>query len=83
MITQAQMQYLITNNGVPYYLADPSFQLPGVYYWDGKNNIHVQSLIEKLQSTLKSIANADTLDWDDPQDFKAWAQSRARWALGE
>ena len=59
------------------------FYLPGVYYWDGKSNVHVQSMLEKLHITLKSIANADTLDWDDPQDFKAWAQSRARWALGE
>ena len=31
-----------------------------------------------LLQELKNIANADTKDWDDPKDFKAWAQSRAR-----
>ena len=32
---------------------------------------------------LRNIANANTRDWDDPTDFKAWAQSRARFVLGD
>ena len=34
-----------------------------------------------LAQELRNIANADTRDWDDPTDFKAWAQNRARHAL--
>jgi hypothetical protein len=32
---------------------------------------------------LKNIANADTIAWDDPTEYEAWAKSRARWALGK
>ena len=35
----------------------------------------------ELADELQNIANANTRDWDDPTDFKAWAQSRARHAL--
>lgn len=36
-----------------------------------------QSLINELHN----IVNAKTWDWDDPSDFKEWAQNRARAAL--
>ena len=32
---------------------------------------------------LKNSANADTIAWDDPTEYEAWAKSRARWALGK
>lgn len=35
----------------------------------------------ELLTELQNIANANTRDWDDPSDFKAWAQSRARAAI--
>ncbi len=36
-----------------------------------------------LLAELQNIANADTSDWDDPNDFKAWAQSRARHTIAK
>jgi hypothetical protein len=36
-----------------------------------------------LRQTLREIANADTVAWDDPTEYEAWAKSRARWALGK
>jgi hypothetical protein len=39
--------------------------------------------ITLLEQTLREIANADTVAWDDPTEYEAWAKSRARWALGK
>ena len=36
-----------------------------------------------MQRALTDIANADTVAWDDPTEYEAWAKSRARWALGK
>lgn len=36
---------------------------------------------ELMRQELKNIANADTVEWDDPTQYEAWAKSRARWAL--
>jgi vacuolar-type H+-ATPase subunit I/STV1 len=36
-----------------------------------------------MQRALTDIANADTIAWDDPTEYEAWAKSRARWALGK
>lgn len=38
---------------------------------------------EALRQELKNIANADTVAWDDPTEFEAWAKSRARHALSQ
>lgn len=38
---------------------------------------------ELMRQELKNIANADTIEWDDPTEYEAWAKSRARWALGK
>lgn len=38
---------------------------------------------DKLLVELEYIANANTKDWDDPEDFKAWAQNRARFAIAK
>jgi len=32
---------------------------------------------------LRNIANANPRNWEDPSDFKAWAQSRALFILGD
>jgi hypothetical protein len=37
--------------------------------------------IATLEQTLREIANADTVEWDDPTEFEAWAKSRARHSL--
>lgn len=37
--------------------------------------------IAALEQELRNIANADTIAWDDPTQFEAWAKSRARWTL--
>jgi hypothetical protein len=39
--------------------------------------------LEIATQELKNIANADTIAWDDPTEYEAWAKSRARWALGK
>ncbi|SDH11523.1 hypothetical protein SAMN05216466_107152 [Paraburkholderia phenazinium] len=39
--------------------------------------------LEIATQELKNIANADTIEWDDPTQYEAWAKSRARWALGK
>jgi hypothetical protein len=39
--------------------------------------------IAELEQELRNIANADTVEWDDPTQFEAWAKSRARHTLGK
>lgn len=39
--------------------------------------------IAELEQELRNIANADTVAWDDPTEFEAWAKSRARHTLGK
>jgi hypothetical protein len=39
--------------------------------------------LEIATQELKNIANADTVEWDDPTQYEDWAKSRARWALGK
>lgn len=36
---------------------------------------------DAILAELQNIANADASKWDCPSDFKAWAQSRARFVL--
>jgi molybdenum cofactor biosynthesis enzyme MoaA len=38
---------------------------------------------EAMRQELKNIANADTVEWDDPTQYEAWAKSRARHTLGK
>lgn len=38
---------------------------------------------ERLTNELMFIANADVASWDDPSEFKAWAQNRARAAIAK
>ena len=38
---------------------------------------------EVMQQELKNIANADTVEWDDPTQYEAWAKSRARHTLAQ
>ena len=54
------------------------------------NALEAADLIERqaariaiLEQTLREIANADTVEWDDPTEFEAWAKSRARCTLGK
>jgi hypothetical protein len=44
---------------------------------------HQAARIATLEQTLREIANADTVEWDDPTEFEAWAKSRARWTLAK
>jgi hypothetical protein len=36
---------------------------------------------DALLQELRTIANADTVEWDDPAEFEAWAKNRARAAI--
>ncbi|CAG4889587.1 hypothetical protein [Paraburkholderia gardini] len=54
----------------------------------GKTQREAADLIEQqaariavLEQELRNIANADTVAWDDPSQFEAWAKSRARHTL--
>jgi hypothetical protein len=38
---------------------------------------------DELLQELRYIANADTVEWDDPTDFEAWAKNRARAAIAK
>lgn len=46
-------------------------------------NARLIAAAPELLAELQNIANANTSDWDDPSDFKAWAQSRARAAIAK
>jgi hypothetical protein len=46
-------------------------------------NQRLQVDAEAMRQELKNIANADTVEWDDPTEYEAWAKNRARWALGK
>lgn len=46
-----------------------------------KVNTTLRTRISGLETELQGIASVSTTDWDDPADFKAWAQSRARHTL--
>lgn len=39
--------------------------------------------LEIATQELKNIANADTVEWDDPTQYEAWAKSRARHTLAQ
>jgi len=39
--------------------------------------------LELATQELKNIANADTIEWDDPTQYEAWAKSRARHTLAQ
>lgn len=39
--------------------------------------------LDAAMQELKNIANADTVAWDDPTQYEAWAKSRARFTLGK
>lgn len=41
----------------------------------------LEAHVELLRQELKNIANADTIAWDDPTEFEAWAKNRARHTL--
>ena len=49
---------------------------------DGKKGRLVAAAPDLLQE-LKNIANADTVEWDDPTEFEAWAKNRARAAIAK
>jgi len=40
-----------------------------------------RDLYDTARSELRVIASVSTKDWDDPSDFRAWAQNRARYRL--
>jgi hypothetical protein len=45
--------------------------------------VAAEAEIERLRQELWNIAHAKPSTWDEPKDFLAWAQNRARGALGE
>ena len=50
-----------------------------------KNNLMVklEMEVERLRSELRYIANAQRHSFTDAEEFRTWAQNRARHALGE
>ena len=45
-------------NGLKWYFADNHFTNPGVYFWDGKENIHVHDKIRQLETELTAMTKA-------------------------
>lgn len=46
-------------------------------------NARLIAAAPELLAELQNIANANTCDWYDSSDFKAWAQSRASAAIAK
>ena len=53
----------------------------GAVYLDG--NARLIAAAPDLLQELKNIANAKTVEWDDPSEFEAWAKNRARAAIAK
>jgi len=51
------------------------------WYYTREQHAQLLATHQSLYDELTNIANANTKDWDDPSDFKAWAQNRAKAAL--
>lgn len=53
MSVSAEMKYIGTIDGKKVYWAEPGeFENPGVYYWDGENNVHVPMKPAIAEDTL-------------------------------
>lgn len=50
---------------------------------EAEANARLLASAPALLQELKSIANADTVEWDDPTEFEAWAKNRARAAIAK
>lgn len=56
MSASAQMQFLGEDDGVRWYWAEPGlFQKPGVYYWNGSENVHVGKEANHSQAQQPSV----------------------------
>ena len=53
----------------------------GAVYLDGDARLIVAA--PDILQELKNIANAKTVEWDDPSEFEAWAKNRARAAIAK
>lgn len=71
------------------YEASAEFRI-SAYQWsrilsvaeDGEKGRLISAAPDLIQE-LKNIANADTVEWDDPTEFEAWAKNRARAAIAK
>ena len=51
-------------DGTKWYFADNGFKNPGVYYWDGKKNIHAGDRIKTLAAEVRRLQkDGERLDW--------------------
>lgn len=50
---------------------------------DAEENAKLIAAAPDLLQELRNIAKAKPDTWDDPSDFRAWAQSRARHAIAK
>ena len=62
-------------------VADDGKTCFGAVYLDGDARL-IAAAPDILQE-LKNIANAKTVEWDDPSEFEAWAKNRARAAIAK
>lgn len=49
MPVEAAMKSLGHFHGRDFYLADEGFDRPGIYYWNGKKNVHVDDVIAAVE----------------------------------
>jgi molecular chaperone GrpE (heat shock protein) len=63
-MNSSEMFYLTNINGLNVYVADNTFEKPGLWYWDGCNNIHPVSRISSLEQQL-STTQAELEEWKE------------------
>jgi len=57
-------------NGIKWYFADNHFTNPGVYFWDGKENIHVHDRIRQLETELSEAVKAKQIAEEWTEQFQ-------------
>lgn len=79
--TGVQYDYIIETKSGACVAAYPHYS--GATKKATKANARLMANAPELLQELISIASAMTGTWEDPSDFKAWAQSRARFAIAK
>lgn len=69
-----------TNSYEAWFEQDDPPKLPDGW-WDEDQVAQADARIAALETELRNIADAKPHGWEDPDDFRAWAQNRARHAL--
>lgn len=54
-MADAQMQFLYESAGRRWYFAEPGrFERPGLYFWDGKANVHIDDALAEPKAQAQA-----------------------------